>query len=52
MTFEEILKENQKKIRKEIEEREKRYKKEQLFIAVIGTFIILETSLIMYLMAR
>lgn len=52
MTLEEVLKENQEKMRKEIQEKEKRYKKEQLFIGLIGAFIILETTLIMYLMAR
>lgn len=52
MTLQETLKENQEKMRKEIQEKEKKYKKEQLFIAIIGAFIILETALIMYLMAR
>lgn len=52
MTLEEVLKENREKMLKDIQEKEKRYKKEQLFIGLIGTFVVFETVLVMYLMAR
>lgn len=52
MTLQETLKENREKMLKEIQEKEKKYKKEQLFIAIIGSFVVFETVLVMYLIAR